>query len=703
MICDANLTQKWCASDQINLVSFTLNWGARDVVNTAKLFQLSLAALNRLEYQYVKTFLSFLLAVFITFSGIPSFAQKDKKKFKKADAIQLKDSVVSYSQSDIFAFPNVNKINEYTDAGKLKKIHRLDLAKQDRQLYTALREYVSNFGIDNFSRNTPMIWRLAQLSKKYGQPGEAILLYKLAIKHHQQGINIDDIYAQYDSIELDKKKYYVPLDYYYELVNYRKEIDTLRPPHAVLQSMGDEINSPKDDYGPTIGNVDFVLLFTSKRNVNKDGKNDEDLFYSIKVDGVWTQAEEFKTINTSYNEGSACLSLDGKHLYFSRCNAPGSIGDCDLYLATLQKDSTWGEIKNLGPEINSTSWDSQPSISHKGDTLFFASSRLGGFGLTDIYYSVKDKQGKWQKAKNAGPIINTRNYEVSPFFHHKFNVLYFSSNGHALSFGEFDIYKSYLTNKGWGEPKNIGPLVNGAGSEQYFTIDSKSADLYYAHSAQDEPKNLDLFSFPVPMEAQPEATAHLKGSLKNESGKPLTGIVSVIDLEAGIEVAPKFLREDGTFDFSLINNRKYLLIIQGDDFFRIEETFFMKEDLEINRISEPLETKIAFQSLAFENSKSEILPEMRDDLGKLANFLIDHPKQKLRISGHTDSQGNEETNKTLSQSRADAIREYLITNFNIDGSRITATGFGSSKPIVEETSEENKKLNRRVEFEIYRD
>jgi outer membrane protein OmpA-like peptidoglycan-associated protein len=246
-------------------------------------------------------------------------------------------------------------------------------------------------------------------------------------------------------------------------------------------------------------------------------------------------------------------------------------------------------------------------------------------------------------------------------------------------------------------------LVNGAGSEQYFTIDSKSADLYYARSAQDEPKNLDLFSFPVPMEAQPEATAHLKGSLKNESGKPLTGIVSVIDLEAGIEVAPKFLREDGTFDFSLINNRKYLLIIQGDDFFRIEDTFFMKEDLEINRISEPLETKIAFQSLAFENSKSEILPEMRDDLGKLANFLIDHPKQKLRISGHTDSQGNEETNKTLSQSRADAIRVYLITNFNIDGSRITATGFGSSKPIVEETSEENKKLNRRVEFEIYRD
>src|SRR5262245_56187456 len=100
-----------------------------------------------------------------------------------------------------------------------------------------------------------------------------------------------------------------------------------------------------------------------------------------------------------YNEGSACLSQDGKFLFFSRCNAPGTLGNCDLYFAVLNKDSTWGDVKNLGPTINSTSWDSHPSLSHSGDTLFFASNRVGGFGLSDIYFSVRSAGGDWLPAQ----------------------------------------------------------------------------------------------------------------------------------------------------------------------------------------------------------------------------------------------------------------------------------------------------------------
>ncbi len=650
----------------------------------------------------VKTIVLLLLTLFLTASLTDSLAQKEKKKLKKANQVHFNDSLTTYSQSGIFDFPNVNKVRNYYDGPKFKKIHQLDNDHQEEALYAALKEYISQFGIDNFTRNMPMLWRLAALSKKYGPPGEAILLYKLAIKHYQQGINMNDLYAQYDSLEPDKKKYYVALDFYYTLVNYRKEIDTLQPPHAVLENMGDYINSPKEDYAPTIGNVDYVLLFTSKRNKHKERTFDEDLFFSIKVDGVWTRAEEFKTINTLYNEGSACLSLDGKYLLFSRCNAPGTLGNCDLYYATLKKDSTWGDVKNLGPNINSTSWDSHPSLSHSGDTLFFASNRVGGFGLSDIYFSIKDGNGNWQKALNAGPIINTRGNEVSPFFHHRFNVLYFSSDGHPLNFGEFDIYKSYRKGNAWTEPKNIGPLVNGTGSEYYFTIDSQSHDLYYARST-DDPKNLDLYSFPVPMEAQPLAIAQFRGTLKSQDGKPMKGIVSVIDLDKGVEVAPKYLREDGSFDFSLINNRNYLLIIQGDEFFRIEEAFFMRGDKDVTKVAEPIESKIAFQSLEFENGKAEILPDMHGDLNKLANFMVDHPQLKVKISGHTDSSGNEELNLKLSQARADAIKTYLMEGFNLDATRIQAIGLGSSKPVVQEITDEHKQINRRVEFEIYKD
>jgi outer membrane protein OmpA-like peptidoglycan-associated protein len=644
-------------------------------------------------------FLLFLTTLFA--SPISVNAQKEKRGFKKGGTIALNDSLTSYGQSDIFNFPNVNKVGFYYDAAKLKKIQGLE--GNESAMYASLKEYVKNFGIENFNQNIAMIWRLAKLSETNGPPGESLLLYKLVLKHHQQGLDIKNIYAAYQQLDPDRKENYVPLDFYYELVDYRKDIDTLRPPKSILLNMGEDINSQKEDYGPTVGNTDDLMLFTSKRNEKSDGSYNEDLFFSTKLEGRWSISEPFDKINSTYNEGSAFISSNGKYLYFSRCNTPDALGNCDLYVAVMKEDSTWGDIKNLGPNINSTGWDSHPSLTHSGDTLFFASNRSGSFGLSDIYFAVKDKKGAWQKAQNAGPIINTVNSEVSPFFHRTFNVLYFSSNGHPLNFGEFDIYKSNQSGNGWGEPKNTGPLVNGGGSEYYFTIDSKSENLYYARSTEDDLKNLDLHSFPVPMEAQPTAITTLKGTLKDPEGKPEKGIVSVIDLDQGVEVAPKFIRDDGTFDFSLINKRNYLLIIQGDEFFRIEEVFYLDGDREINLLAEPIESKLAFQSLEFENGKANILPVMHDDLGKLADFLIDHPKFKLNISGHTDSDGKEEFNLRLSQARADAIKKYLTTEFPIETARITAVGYGSSKPIAQEVTDDHKQLNRRVEFQIVKE
>lgn len=656
----------------------------------------------------MKTYFFIIIIAFSLFCSGLSHAQKARKKYQKADIIELNDTLTNYSQSDIFNFPNLNIKALYHDADKLRKIKQLESSSADRQLYEALKAYIKNFGIANFSTNTSMLWQLAKLSEKYGVPGESVLLYKLVLKHHRQNIDVKKLKQEFDTLTRNEKDYYVPLEQYYELVAYRKEIDTLQPPQGVLLKMEDWVNSSKADYGPTIGNIDTLLLFTSKRNSHAqsvDRKFDEDIFFTTRIGEQWGEAQEFKNINTRYNEGSACLSKDGKKLYFARCNSPDSHGNCDIFEAERSETNTWTNVKNLGTVINTPAWDSHPSLSHSGDTLFFASDRIGGFGMADIYYSVKDrKTGKWLQAKNIGPVINTHRNEVSPFFHHKFNVLYFSSDGQPLNFGDFDIYKSYRITNVWGEPKNIGPLVNGPASEYYFTIDSESNRLYYARSEESDAQNLDLHSFPVPMEAQPEAIARLKGSLiDSHTKKPFKGIVSIIDLDHGVEVAPKFLRPDGSFDFQLINKRNYLLIIQGDDFFRIEEIFFMDGDMEINKETEPIESKIAFESLEFENGKADILPAMHHDLDRLANFLIDHPRFGLNISGHTDSQGKEDSNLRLSQARADAIKAYLIYQFKIDASRINAHGYGSSKPITQEVTDDHRKLNRRVEFEITKD
>lgn len=613
----------------------------------------------------------------------------------------------SYYQYDIFNFPNVNKIYQYRNDKQLREIQKLDRQKNWEELYPILKDYVANFGIANFFKETYYIWRLAKLTELFGDYEESKLLYKLVLKHHPDEMDIRSIELYYDSLTANDRDYYVPLEYYYELVEYRKEVDTLRPPKSVLLNMGIEINSELADYGPTLGGNDNTMIFTSKRNSHHRGLDpvyDEDLFLTQYQDGYWSQAEELQGINSRYNEGSATISKDGNEIFFARCNSPEGFGDCDLYTATKDDTGKWSSIENLGAGINGVSWDSHPSLSHSEDTLYFASDRIGGFGNTDIYYSIRDGNGGWTKAKNIGPIINTRSSEVSPFYHHVHNVLYFSSDGHGLNFGEFDIYKTYRVLNSWSEPKNIGPLVNGPGSEYYFTIDSKSEKLYYAKSVRENLRNMDLYSFPVPMGAQPLATTQVTGSLINqETGDPMKGIVSIIDLDRGIEVAPKFLRPDGTFEFDLINNSNYLLVIQGDHFFRVEELFYLDGDKNFERKAQSISRKIEFTSINFGNGEASLSTQMYNDLDKLADFMLDNPDLKLNINGHTDSEGREEFNLKLSQERADAIREYLIFFGGVDETRIQAKGYGSSKPVVMENSEDDKRLNRRVEFEIYQE
>ena len=638
---------------------------------------------------------------------IPCMAGAQKKDNpRSAGTLSLNDTVSTYASSELFRFPNVNHTGYYEDTRSLRAIRQMERDEEWEALYPVLREYVSNFGIMNFYRDTYWLWRLASLTERYGQMQEAILLYKLVLRHHREDIDIARIKLHYDSITVNDKDYYVPLEYYYELVDYRKEVDTLQPPRSVLLNMGTEVNSEASDYGPALSSTKSVLIFTSKRDADflgVDPVENEDLYVSLNDEGYWSYAEAMKGINSRYNEGSACLSRDGKTLFFARCNSPDSYGDCDLFYSTMESDSTWSRPKNLGENVNSVAWDSHPSLSHSEDTLYYASDRIGGFGLSDVYFSVKTENG-WSKAMNMGPIINSRGSEVSPFYHYTDKVLYFSSNGHNLNFGEFDIYKAYDENGIWSEPQNIGPLVNGIGSEFYFTIDSESEDLFYARSEEDRMANLDLYSFPLPMGAQPLARTKVTGSLLNEeNGKPFKGIVSIIDLDNGIEVAPKFLRPDGSFEFNLINNNNYLLILQGDEFFRIEELFYLNGATEFHKTTSPISSKMKFESVEFEEGSSQLSSYMYGDLDKLADFLLDNPEFNLRISGHTDSDGREDANLKLSQERADVIKEYLVYFGKVPEYRISATGYGSSLPIVEEKTEDDKRLNRRVEFELYRE
>jgi hypothetical protein len=612
-------------------------------------------------------------------------------------------------------FKNINK-PYYYDLKKLKLIQKLEQEEKLKDLLPILEEYISNFSIPNFTKDIRLLWKLGQLYEVLGYQNKAIATYQIVLKNHH-GNQANEVLQHFNNWDrFVQKDYYVPLETYYELVSYREKIDSLIPPRSVFLNMGELVNDNKyPDYGPAMSLSNDKLIFTKRKKNLKYGRIDyneeEDLWYSINYDGFWDEAQPFgNPVNTSCNEGSACISRDGKTMYFSRCKVAGYqydcadiLGNCDLYETHLTDDSVWSNPVNLGHHVNSTSWDSQPSLSHSEDTLYFASDRLGGFGLSDIYFTYKKSDGSWAVPENMGPTINTRANEVSPFYHPQHHVFYFSSNGHLLNFGNYDIFKSHKFGKHWDEPKNIGPLVNGKGSEYYFTIDAESKNLFYA-KAEENDKNLDLFSFPLPMEAQPLAYTQIKGSLVDSvTGTPFKGIVSVIDLDNGIEVAPKYLKEDGSYEFDLIKENNYLLVIQGDDFFRIEERFFLKGDTSMDLKTPSINyNRWKFASLEFENGSAKILPEMHTDLDKLFNFLVDHPTMDLKISGHTDKEGNAESNLKLSQQRAESIKNYIVENGQIDPARINAKGYGSQRPIVEEYTEADKRINRRVEFELIR-
>lgn len=621
--------------------------------------------------------------------------------FGKKEPLNIEEQKVY----EVFNFPNIDELDYYFDKKERKKIEELRAAKDVEGLKKALTRYVNQFGPANFRRDQAMLWELAQIYENKGNDPFAVYLYSILLKHTDAGVEeIRDFYALYQG--RDPKERFVPIRYYYKLVDYRKNIDTLRPPRGVFTNMGFNINSKYADYGPFLNPEMDLLLFTSTRNRVQTFEGEvanENLFYSVKDQYGWNPAKPLKNINTRYNEGSAALHPNGKRLYFTRCKSPDGVGSCDIFVAHRQDSGEWKNIRPLGEPINSQSWDSHPMLSHGGDTLYFASDRLGGFGGIDLYYSVRTEEDKWGPAHNMGPVINTAGNEMSPFYHPVFDVLYFSSERQIMNFGRYDIYKAYPQGDGWQEPINIGPLVNGEGNEYYFTIDSRSEDLFYARSPDGKTENLDLYSFPLPMKAQPQATTKFKGRLTDkETGEGFSGIVSVIDVEKGVEVAPKFLKEDGSFQFNLINNRKYMLVIQGDDFFRFEKMIDLEGDSAVNLQTQSLNfLRLQFESIEFDVGSAKIKRHMTKDLDKLTGYLLEHPEMELKVSGHTDDVGSEDFNQQLSQARADSIKQYIVERGDIDPERIEAKGYGSSKPLIENPqTEEERKLNRRVEFEI---
>ncbi len=267
-------------------------------------------------------------------------------------------------------------------------------------------------------------------------------------------------------------------------------------------NLGAIVNFEGLDYAPAISADGKTLIFVSNRQGSRltpDEEPSHDFWVAYKEDNYDTTFMRPTSLDTGTaygnelglnslrNEGVASLSADQQSLFFTGCNRPDGLGDCDIYYVELQSDGTWGKPQNLGREVNSTFWDSQPSISPDKSRLYFASSRDGGEGDIDIWYSEYDFEfEEWQPAVNAGPVINTDERDWSPFIGADNTTLFYSSNGFDNGIGGLDFYTVRRQDDGsWSKPSLVPPPINTEEDDSFISAPASGDILYFSSRRED--------------------------------------------------------------------------------------------------------------------------------------------------------------------------------------------------------------------------
>lgn len=468
-------------------------------------------------------------------------------------------------------------------------------------------------------------------------------------------------------------------------------------------NLGPNINTTYQEYMASLTTDENSIIFT--RQIN----NNEDFYRSFKTDTSWAKAEYLSSnINTpSYNEGAQCISPDGQFLFFTGCNRPEGLGRCDIYVAQREGNG-WSKPVNLGQPINTKGWESQPSLSPDGRTLYFVSDRAGGFGSYDIWKSNLNDDGKWEVPVNMGPNINTKFDEQSPFIHPDNETFYFSSDGWT-GMGDKDIFISRADTSGeWGPAINLGYPINTYGEERGLTINANGTKAYFSSNNFNGYGGFDIYSFDLPNSIKPKPTNYVKGKVFDAiTKKPLDALVDIMNLKTGNSLYASYANKiDGTFLAALPNNKVYGLNVNQPGYLFYSENF----SVEIHKPGEPIilevplqkieiGNKVVLKNIFFDSNKFEIKEESKPELAILIDFLTENSGVKIEIRGHTDNIGDDQSNFILSQNRAKAVYSYLIKE-GVNTERLTSKGFGKKDPIADNNTISGQAKNRRTEFII---
>lgn len=466
-------------------------------------------------------------------------------------------------------------------------------------------------------------------------------------------------------------------------------------------NLGDNINTKDLEYFPSL-TIDGTKMIFNRRIAS-----DEDFYESNFVNGKWSKAEPLGgKVNTNLNEGAQNISQDGQLLIFTGCNYPEGEGSCDLYYS-VRTNNGWSEAQNLGPVVNTDAWESSPSLSPDKRDLYFASRRPGGFGGSDIWVTHRLANGKWSRPENLGEAVNTKGDEGCPFMHADNETLYFSSNGHP-GYGKTDLFFSKRVNdSSWVEAENLGYPINTIDDEGSLIIAADGKTAYYAGEGTDSRGGLDLYSFQLREDVRPLKTLWVKGKVfdkKTSAGLP--SAVELTDIKNGNLISKVQTDEDGNYLATLPVGKDYAFNVNRKGYLFYSDNFSLSKKIidSVFRVDIPLQpiekgATIVLKNIFFETGKFDLKNESKTELDKLVALLNENPNLKIELEGHTDNVGQEKDNLLLSTNRAKSVVAYLLSK-GINAQRLTYKGFGSTKPVADNVTEQGKALNRRTELSI---
>jgi outer membrane protein OmpA-like peptidoglycan-associated protein len=466
-------------------------------------------------------------------------------------------------------------------------------------------------------------------------------------------------------------------------------------------NLGDSVNTERSEYYPTVSISDSLLVFTRMSNTG------ENFVKSNFTNNHFALAEIVEgSINNQALKGAATVSNDGEWLIFAGDFFEKGYGSYDLYISYSTPDG-WSEPENLGDKINTPYWESAPSISPDSRTLYFSSDRPGGYGGRDLYMSTRLSNGKWSDAVNLGPTINTAGNELYPYIHADNQTLYFTSDG-LPGYGKTDLFITRKTSLDeWSNPENLGFPINTIEDEGSICISSNGLTAYYAADKADSRGGLDLYKFDLREDIRPFKTLFVKGTVYDAiTNKGIPCSVELVDNATKKTIMKITADEIGKYFIPLPTGKDYTFVVNRKGYLYYSNLYELsKEKSDSTYVKDialqpvQLNATMVFKNVQFEKNAYSLLPVSTVELDKLVQLLIENPTIKLQINGHTDNTGSADDNLKLSTNRAKSVVDYLVSK-SIVATRLSYKGFGATKPIADNNTEEGKAKNRRTEFVV---